>query len=62
MSREVVLTIQPGESADDFISRIADTAPEPSPSVLDRIRTLLAVDGPAIPQQTAPSRAVRAAA
>lgn len=63
MSQETVLTIQPGESVEDFISRIAETAPEPSPRLMDRVRTLLAVDAPAVtPLRTAPSRTTRTAA
>ncbi|EST24488.1 hypothetical protein [Streptomyces roseochromogenus] len=58
-----VLTIQPGESVDDFISRIANTAPEPSSRLLDRVRTLLAIEEPAVtPLCAAPSQITRAAA
>ncbi|MEV6791323.1 hypothetical protein AB0M87_04825 [Streptomyces sp. NPDC051320] len=63
MSREIVLTIQPGESIDDFVSRIADTAPEPTPRLMNRVRALLAVDSPAVtPLHTAPQRTIRTAA
>lgn len=62
MSGYIELTIQPGESVEAFIHRIADTAPEPSPRVMDRVRTLLAVDTPgAVPMHTAPSRTAAAA-
>ncbi|MGW0993468.1 hypothetical protein ACWD5V_09190 [Streptomyces sp. NPDC002523] len=63
MSREIVLTIQPDESVEAFISRIADTAPEPPTRLLDRVRTLLAVDDPAVtPLHAAPPRTARTAA
>ncbi|MGW1001729.1 hypothetical protein [Streptomyces sp. NPDC002520] len=63
MSREIVLTIQPGESVEAFISRIADTAPEPPTRLLDRVRTLLAVDASTVtPLRTAPLRTARTAA
>ncbi|WBO61395.1 hypothetical protein [Streptomyces camelliae] len=39
--RGTVLQIQPGESVEDFITRIAETAPEPSPHLMDRIHALL---------------------
>lgn len=41
---ETVLRIQPGESAEDFMRRVADTAPQAPPDVLGRLRGLLRDD------------------
>lgn len=55
MSREVILRIRPGESVDEFTSRIADTAPALTPDLAARLRTLLCPDIQAQPvARTAP--------
>lgn len=41
MSGETVLRIQPGESTEDFIHRVADTAPPLTPELAARLRSLL---------------------
>jgi hypothetical protein len=41
--RETVLRIRPGESVDEFTSRIADTAPLLTPDLAERLRALLAI-------------------
>lgn len=43
MSREVILRIRPGESVEDFIRRVAETAPPPPQDLVDRLRALLPV-------------------
>jgi len=49
------LQIQPGESVQDFIRRIADTAPRLTPAAADRIRTLLPIG----PEESADRGAAR---
>ncbi len=61
MSRDVVLRMLPGESEDDFTSRIAGTAPAGlTPQLAARLRSLLAVKNR--PAGAAASHQPRAAA
>lgn len=53
MSREIAMQIQPGESVEDFTTRIADTAPVAPSEVIDRLRALLAIDARRVPVQRA---------
>jgi hypothetical protein len=46
MSGEVLVRIRPGESVDEFTSRVADSAPSITPDLADRLRSLLAVNTP----------------
>ncbi|MFJ2004725.1 hypothetical protein [Streptomyces chartreusis] len=62
MSAGTVLRIQPGESVEDFTSRIAGTAPEAPPDVIDQLRALLPTSRPAAAERAAPRPDVRTAA
>jgi len=62
MSREVILRIRPGESVEEFTSRIADSAPEAPPEVIARLRALLPVGTQAPVARVAPRQDARAAA
>ncbi|QIJ62608.1 hypothetical protein [Streptomyces sp. JB150] len=54
-TREVLLTIRPGESVDEFTSRIADTAPPLTPELAATLRALLPVTTPPVAAPTAPA-------
>lgn len=56
MSRQVVLRMQPGESIDDFTTRVANAAPPLTPHLAHRLRTLLAIAPPTAPAPAAPLR------
>ncbi|MEU7403859.1 hypothetical protein [Streptomyces sp. NPDC044948] len=61
MSRQVVLRMQPGESEDDFTSRIAAAAPSGlTPQLTARLHALLAIEDR--PVESAASHQGRAAA
>lgn len=63
MSRQVVLRMQPGETVDDFTTRIANAAPAGlSPHLTDRLRSLLAIDTEPTGDHVASSRPDRVAA
>lgn len=49
---ERILRIRPGESVDEFTTRIADNAPPLTPDLAERLRQLLAIGHePEAPQQ-----------
>lgn len=62
MSREIVLRMQPGESVDDFTTRIVETAPALTPQLAARLRSLLAITPPAPADTAAPRTTVPRAA
>ncbi|MEU3899803.1 hypothetical protein [Streptomyces sp. NPDC045251] len=63
MSRHVVLRMQPGETVDDFTTRVANAAPTGlSPQLTARLRSLLAIGTETTGGNVANSRPDRAAA